>query len=117
MEKTSVQKRIYAAYLISPQTKDFKMIRYFRDYDKLQIQQKKYVLDSLNIWASSGLLQIVRKSEGDCMLGNIKHGAAGVTGVKSGYVTLDKEEFDKEILLFKKFVDSSDSGLVSASSS
>ncbi len=79
------------------------MIRYFRDYDKLQIQQKKYVLDSLNIWASSGLLQIVRKSEGDCMLGNIKHGAAGVTGVKSGYVTLDKEEFDKEILLFKKF--------------
>ena len=79
------------------------VIRYFADYDKLQMQQKKYVHESLNIWAASGLLQIVRKSEGNAMLGNIKHGAAGVTGVRTGYVTLDKEEFEKEILLFKRF--------------
>jgi hypothetical protein len=82
---------------------DNEVIRYFADYDKLQMQQKKYVHESLHIWAASGLLQIVRKSEGNCMLGNIKHGAAGVTGVRTGYVTLDKEEFEKEIVLFKRF--------------
>ena len=79
------------------------VIRYFADYDKLQVQQKKYVHESLHVWASSGLLQIVRKSEGNAMLGNIKHGAAGVTGVRTGNVTLDKEEFEKEIMLFKRF--------------
>ena len=79
------------------------VIRYFADYDKLQVQQKFYVHESLHVWAASGLLQIVRKSEGNAMLGNIKHGAAGVTGVRTGYVTLDKEEFEKEIMLFKRF--------------
>lgn len=79
------------------------VIRYFADYDNLQVQQKKYVHESLHIWATSGLLQIVRKSEGNAMLGNIKHGAAGVTGVRTGYVTLDKDEFIKEIDLFKRF--------------
>jgi hypothetical protein len=79
------------------------IIRYFQDYDKLSMQQKKYVLDSLQIWASSGLLQVVRKSEGNAALGNVKHGAAGVTRVRSGMVDLDREEFDRDIDFFKRF--------------
>lgn len=79
------------------------IIRYFEDFDKLSTVEKKYVIDSMSLWSSCGLLQVVRKSEGNAMLGNVKHGAAGVTAVKAGYVTLDKEEFDKEITLFRRF--------------
>ncbi len=82
---------------------DNEIIRYFAEFDKLKTAQKKYVCESMNVWAASGVLQVVRKSEGNCMLGNVKHGAAGVTGVRTGYVTLDKEEFEKEITLFAKF--------------
>ncbi len=79
------------------------IIRYFQDFDKLSMQQKKYVMDSLHIWASSGLLQVVRKIEGNAALGNVKHGAAGVTRVRSGMVDLDGEEFERDIEFFKKF--------------
>ncbi len=79
------------------------IIRYFQEFDQLTGPQKKYVIESLNLWSACGLLQVVRKSEGNCMLGNIKHGAAGVTGVRSGYVTLDRDEFVKEIDLFRNF--------------
>ena len=79
------------------------IIRYFQDYDKLTVLQKKYVIDSLKPWSSSGLLQVVRKSEGNAALGNVKHGAAGVTRVRSGMVDLDAEEFERDIDLFKRF--------------
>jgi hypothetical protein len=79
------------------------IIRYFQDFDKLSMQQKKYVIDSLQVWAASGLLQVVRKSEGNAALGNVKHGAAGVTRVRSGMVDLDAEEFDRDIDLYKRF--------------
>jgi hypothetical protein len=82
---------------------DNEIIRYFAEFDKLKTAQKKYVCESMNIWAASGVLQVVRKSEGNCMLGNVRHGAAGVTGVRTGYVTLDRDEFEKEITLFAKF--------------
>lgn len=82
---------------------DNEIIRYFEEFDKLNTAQKQYVCDSMRMWSSCGLLQVVRKSEGTAMLGNVKHGAAGVTGVRTGYVTLDKEEFEKEITLFKRF--------------
>lgn len=82
---------------------DNEIIRYFEDFDKLHTAQKKYVMESLNLWAGTGLLQIVRKSEGTAALGPVKHGAAGVTGVRTGIVTLDQEEFVKEITLYKKF--------------
>lgn len=78
------------------------MIRYFMDYDQLNGTQKKYLFENLRIWASSGLLQVVRKSEGNCALGNVKHGAAGQTGVRTGNVTLDKEEFDRDIDYYYK---------------
>ena len=79
------------------------IIRYFQDFDKLGVQQKKYVYDSMQIWATSGLLQVVRKSEGNAALGSVKHGAAGVTRVRTGMVDLDAEEFDRDIDLFKRF--------------
>ena len=79
------------------------IIRYFEDFDKVNAAQKKYVLDSLNLWASTGILQIVRKSEGNAALGNVKHGAAGVTAVRTGMVHLDKEEFEKEVGYFKQW--------------
>ena len=82
---------------------DNEVIRYFEQFDKLNTVQKNYVLESMRIWAASGLLQIVRKSEGTAALGNVKHGASGVTGVRTGMVTLDKEEFETEITLFKRF--------------
>lgn len=82
---------------------DNEIIRYFDDFDKLNTPQKQYVFDSMKLWSSCGLLQIVRKSEGVCQFGNVRHGAAGVTGVRHGNVTLDKEEFEKEIMLFKRF--------------
>lgn len=82
-------------------------IRYFEDYDRVNVQQKKYVLDSLNLWACTGILQIVRKSEGNAALGsgltNVKHGAAGVTAVRTGMVHLDKDEFEKEVGYFKQW--------------
>jgi len=79
------------------------IIRYFEDFDRVNAAQKKYVLESLNLWASSGILQIVRKSEGNAALGNVKHGAAGVTAVRTGMVHLDKEEFEKEVGYFKQW--------------
>ncbi|HEY9775155.1 MAG TPA: hypothetical protein V6C81_15425 [Planktothrix sp.] len=82
---------------------DNEIIRYFKDFDAVNAQQKKYVLESLNLWSASGLLQIVRRSEGDAALGNVKHGAAGVTAVRTGMVHLDKEEFEKEVGYFKQW--------------
>lgn len=79
---------------------DAEIIRYFMDYDKLKAQQKKYLFENLRLWASCGLLHVVRKKEGNCALGNVKHGAAGQTGVRTGNVTLDKEEFDRDINLY-----------------
>lgn len=79
------------------------IIRYFEGYDSLTTVQKRYVNDSLRLWSACGLLQIVRKSEGTAALGNVKHGAAGATGVRTGNVTLDREEFEKEITLTKRF--------------
>ncbi len=78
-------------------------IRYFEGFDALTSVQKRYVMDSLKLWSSCGLLQIVRKSEGTAALGSVKHGAAGATGVRTGNVTLDREEFEKEIMLIKRF--------------
>ena len=82
---------------------DNEIIRYFDDFDKLNTPQKQYVMESMRLWASCGILQIVRKSEGVAQFGNVRHGAAGVTGVRHGNVTLDKEEFEKEIMLYKRF--------------
>jgi hypothetical protein len=79
------------------------IIRYFEDFDKVNAAQKKYVMDSLQLWAQSGILQIVRKSEGNAALGNVKHGAAAVTSVRAGMVHLDKEEFEKEVGYFKQW--------------
>ena len=82
---------------------DNEIIRYFKDFEQLTQIQKAYVLESMRLWAASGLLQVVRKSEGDCAMGNVKHGASGVTGVRTGNVTLDREEFEIEIGLYRKF--------------
>lgn len=78
------------------------MIRYFMDFDQLNGTQKKYLFENLRLWSATGLLQVVRKSEGNCALGNVKHGAAGQTGVRTGNVTLDKEEFDRDIEYYYK---------------
>jgi hypothetical protein len=82
---------------------DNEIIRYFEDYERLTTVQKNYVLETMKMWAASGILQIIRKSEGDAALGNVKHGASGVTGVRTGKVTLDKEEFEVEIKLYRQF--------------
>lgn len=79
------------------------IMRYFVDFDRINGPQKKYVMDTMKIFALSGLLQTVRKSEGTAGLGNVKHGASGVTGVRTGNVTLDREEFEREVNFFKKF--------------
>lgn len=79
------------------------IIRYFSDFDRVNGQQKKYVVDTMRLFALSGLLQLVRKSEGTAGLGNVKHGASGVTGVRTGNVTLDREEFEREVNFYKKF--------------
>lgn len=82
---------------------DNEIIRYFEDFERLNTKQKNYVLETMKLWAACGVLQIVRKSEGDAALGNVKHGASGVTGVRTGKVTLDREEFEIEIGLYKQF--------------
>jgi hypothetical protein len=79
------------------------IIRYFENYDKLSMPQKNYVLKNLELWSRLGLVQIVRKSEGTAAIGNVRHGTAGVTGVRTGYVTFDKEEFEREVEQFKQF--------------
>lgn len=79
------------------------VIRYFQDFDRINGVQKKYVLDTMKLFAVTGLLQTVRKSEGHAGLGNVKHGASGVTGVRTGNVNLDREEFEREVNFFKKF--------------
>jgi hypothetical protein len=72
------------------------------DYDKLNGTQKKYLFENLRLWSACGMVQMVRKSEGNCALGNVKHGAAGQTGVRTGNVTLDREEFDRDIEYYYK---------------
>lgn len=79
------------------------IIRYFSDFDRVNGQQKKYVIDTMKVFALCGLVQLVRKSEGTAGLGNVKHGASGVTGVRTGNVTLDREEFEREVNFYKKF--------------
>lgn len=79
------------------------VMRYFVDYDRINQAQRKYVLDTMKLFALSGLLQLVRKSEGTAGLGNVKHGAAGVTGVRTGNVTLFKDDFEKEVNFYKRF--------------
>lgn len=82
---------------------DNEIMRYFLDFDGLTAQQKRYVLETMQIWAASGILQLVRKSEGDASLGNVKHGAAGVTGFGTGNATFDKEEFETDVGHYNKF--------------
>ena len=83
---------------------DNEIIRYFKlDFDKLNTAEKKYVLESMKLWASCGLLQVVRKTQGDAAFGNVKHGASGVTGLRTGTVTVDREEFEREIVHYKKY--------------
>ncbi len=77
-------------------------IRYFMDYDQLKGQEKKYLFENMKIWANSGILQIVRRHEGNCALGNVRHGAAGQTGVRTGNVTLDRDEMGRDIELYYK---------------
>jgi len=79
------------------------IIRYFEDWDRVAVPQKKYVIDTMKMFACSGLLSVVRKSEGTAALGNVRHGASGVTGVRTGKVTLDREEFEREVQYYKKF--------------
>jgi hypothetical protein len=79
------------------------IIRYFQGFDNLTTGQKKYIIESMQLWARCGVLQVVRRSEGDCSLGNVRHGAAGVTGIRTGNVTLDREEFEREIDLYQQF--------------
>ncbi len=81
---------------------DNEIIRYFDGFDALNNLQKKYVLETMALWSSCGLLQIVRKSEGDASLGNVKHGVTGVTRVRTGKVSLDKEEFEREVNYYKQ---------------
>ena len=54
----------------------------------------------MNLWSVSGILQIVRKSEGDASLGNVRHGAAGIMAERTGNATFDKQEFEQEVKLF-----------------
>jgi len=77
--------------------------RYFEDMDRINAQQKKYIYDTMKFYADSGLLHMVRKSEGGAALGNVRHGASGVTQVRSGKVNLDRDEFEREVQFFKKF--------------
>jgi hypothetical protein len=73
------------------------IIRYFQGFDTLNARQKKYVLDTMALWGSCGLLQVVRKSEGDAAIGNVRHGAAGITAVRTSNATFDKEEFERDV--------------------
>jgi len=82
---------------------DNEIIRYFDGFDALNAIQKKYLLETMTLWSACGILQIVRKSEGDASLGNIKHGATGVTRIRTGNVSLDKEEFEREVNFYKKY--------------
>lgn len=79
------------------------VMRYFEDIDRINGPQKKYVFETMRLFAATGLLQVVRKNTGTAGLGNVKHGASGVTAVYSGNVNLDREEFEREVNFFKKF--------------
>lgn len=83
------------------------IIRYFEDIDRVNDMQRAYVYETMRLYGRTGLLQIVRKPAANLSqtagLGNVKHGAAGVTGVRSGNVTLDREEFEKEVVYYKKY--------------
>jgi hypothetical protein len=78
-------------------------MRYFEDIDRINAQQRNYVFQTMKLFALCGLLHVVRKSEGTAALGNVKHGASGVTGVRTGKVTLDRDEFEREVQFYKKF--------------
>jgi hypothetical protein len=78
-------------------------VRYFEDIDRINSAQKKYVFDTMKLYSVSGLMHVVRKSEGTAALGNVKHGASGVTGVRTGKVTLDRDEFEREVQFYKRF--------------
>lgn len=82
---------------------DNEIIRYFDGFDALNALQKKYILETMALWSQCGILQVVRKSEGDASLGNVKHGVTGATRIRTGNVTLDKEEFEREVNFYKKY--------------
>ncbi len=82
---------------------DNEIMRYFVGFDNLTMPQKKYVFETMSLWSASGILQVVRKSEGDASLGNVRHGAAGITAERTGNATYDKQEFEQEVELFKLY--------------
>ncbi len=77
--------------------------RYFLDIDRVNGPQKKYVFDTMRLYSVCGLLHMISRKEGRAGLGNVKHGASGVTAIRTGNVTLDREEFEREVNFFKKF--------------
>lgn len=82
------------------------IITYFDlDWHKLNEKEKAYIVDSLRLWTRTGWLQIVRKATGAgrAMFGNVRHGASGVTGVLTAYVTIDRGEFETEIRFFENY--------------
>jgi len=56
----------------------------------------------MSLWASSGLLQVVRKKRRRRFFGNVRHGVTGATRIRTGKVSLDKEEFEKEVNYYKQ---------------
>jgi hypothetical protein len=102
-EKPFVHEWVRPLHRMDRPYRENEIMRYFEDWDKLTTVQKNYVLETMTLWASSGILQIVRRSEGDAALGNVREGASGVTGVRTGKVTIHKEEFETEIQLYKNF--------------
>ena len=82
---------------------DAQVIRYFMDYDKLNGVEKKFLFENMKLWSACGMVQVVMKEEGNCALGNVKHGAAGQTGIRTGNVTLDREELDRDIKYYGQF--------------
>jgi hypothetical protein len=85
---------------------DNEILTYFDlDWHKLNDVEKDYILKSLKLWSCTGLLQVVRKETkaGRAMFGNVRHGASGVTGVLTAYVTIDRDEFETEIKFYRNY--------------
>ncbi len=76
---------------------------YLLGYDDLNPNQKRYVLESLQLWYSCGLLRLAYKLEGGAKFGKLKYGAICSASVRSGIVTIDLLELEKEVESYERY--------------
>jgi hypothetical protein len=76
---------------------------YFEGFESLSATQQNYVVESLNVWKASGLLQVVMEGKVKMFFGKLKEGSSACVNVDTGNAVLSADEFEREVKFFQRF--------------